>query len=220
MIELPTEAEPVRVIQGDCLSVLRELPDGCVDAVVTDPPYNVGFDYRGDDSGDCKDDYEAWCAEWFAELRRVCSGGIAISTGTRNVGMWERIQQPSWWMCWHKPAAMGRSPIGFNNWEPIAVYGKPHRQGCDVIEAQIRPDPDLDGHPCPKPLKWGRKLVDLFCPPGGIVLEPFGGSGTVATACVIEHRRCLSIEREPAYCDIARRRVAEAMGTGLLAGIA
>ena len=29
-MDLPTEAEPVKVIEGDCLQVLRELPDGCV----------------------------------------------------------------------------------------------------------------------------------------------------------------------------------------------
>ncbi len=39
MIELPTEANPVTVIEGDCLDILRALPDGCVDAVITDPPY-------------------------------------------------------------------------------------------------------------------------------------------------------------------------------------
>ncbi len=40
MIDLPTEENPVTVIEGDCLDVLRALPDGCVDAVVTSPPYN------------------------------------------------------------------------------------------------------------------------------------------------------------------------------------
>jgi hypothetical protein len=39
VIEFPTEAEPVKVLHGDCLDVLRQLPAGCVDAVITDPPY-------------------------------------------------------------------------------------------------------------------------------------------------------------------------------------
>jgi site-specific DNA-methyltransferase (adenine-specific) len=43
IVELPTAADPVRLIQGDCLDVLRALPDGCVDAVVTDPPYGLEF---------------------------------------------------------------------------------------------------------------------------------------------------------------------------------
>jgi len=123
-------------------------------------------------------------------------------------------------MCWHKPAAMGRCFVGFNNWEPLAVWGRPHRQGADVIRATINPDPALKGHPCPKPLVWGRDLVKMFCPPGGTVLDCFGGSGTVGVAAVIEGRRAVIIEREPAYAAVARRRIADAMGTGLLAGIA
>jgi len=41
-MELPTDAEPVKVIEGDCLDVLRMLPDGCVHMVWTDPPYGHG----------------------------------------------------------------------------------------------------------------------------------------------------------------------------------
>ncbi len=47
-IELPTDAEPVRVVEGDCLDVLYELPDACVDAVITDPPYSSGGFTRGE----------------------------------------------------------------------------------------------------------------------------------------------------------------------------
>jgi DNA modification methylase len=44
------------------------------------------------------------------------------------------------------------------------------------------------------------------------VLDPFLGSGTTALACVREGRSCVGIEREPAYLEIARRRLAEADG--------
>lgn len=40
---LPTDGEPVKVVEGDCLGVLAALPDGIVDAVVTDPPYGLEF---------------------------------------------------------------------------------------------------------------------------------------------------------------------------------
>lgn len=42
MIEMPTESEPVKVIHGDCLDVMGRLPAGCIDSVVTSPPYNMG----------------------------------------------------------------------------------------------------------------------------------------------------------------------------------
>lgn len=83
-----------------------------------------------------------------------------------------------------------------------------------------KPSPEERGdnrHPTVKPLALMRWLVRLVCPADGLVLDPFGGSGTTAVACLLESRRCLLVERETKYADTARRRVREAMGTGLLA---
>lgn len=210
MIELPTESEPVKVIQGDCLDVLRGLPDGCVDAVITDPPYGVGFEYASHD--DSREGYPEWCAEWFAELQRVCEGPILISCGVANVGMWYAIQPPRWVLCWHKPAAMGRCAVGFNNWEPVLLYGTGINTGCDVFRAVIKPDKTLSGHPCPKPLEWALSQVRMTSAP--IILDPFAGSGTTGVAALIEGRKAILIEKEPAYCEIARKRIDHALGTG------
>jgi DNA modification methylase len=198
----------VKLILGDCLEAMRTLPDGCIDAVVTDPPYNVGLDYTGYD--DKRTDYAEWCAAWFAELRRVCHGPIAITCGQANIGVWTQIQSPDWWLAWWKPAAMGRCVVGFNNWEPIALYGKPHKAICDVIRATIRPDKALDGHPCPKPLEWATKQVQMLTHPGGVLLDPFMGSGTTGVAALQEGRDFIGIEREAAYYAIAERRIAAA----------
>jgi site-specific DNA-methyltransferase (adenine-specific) len=57
-----------------------------------------------------------------------------------------------------------------------------------------------------KPTELMRDLVQ--CVPGdGIVLDPFGGSGTTAVACKLEHRRCITIEQELANCSIAAKRL-------------
>lgn len=61
-------------------------------------------------------------------------------------------------------------------------------------------------HPTVKPLRLMRWLVRLVTPPGGLVLEPFAGSGTTLLACEAERVRCLAIEREPDYCEIIRAR--------------
>lgn len=47
VLDLPTDAEPVRVVEGDALEVLRTLPAGCIDAVVTDPPYGIDYGRAG-----------------------------------------------------------------------------------------------------------------------------------------------------------------------------
>jgi site-specific DNA-methyltransferase (adenine-specific) len=51
---------PWQVVTGDCLDVLRQLPDGCVDAVVTDPPYSSGGAFRGDRMIKTSDKYRGW----------------------------------------------------------------------------------------------------------------------------------------------------------------
>lgn len=203
-------AEGVEVVLGDCREYLATLADGSVDAVVTDPPYNVGFAYMGDASGDRKENYADWCEKWFSELRRV-SPVVAISCGLANIGLWSSIEKPLWILSWHKPAAMGRCPVGFNNWEPVLVYGKLPRQICDVFKAMILPDDSLEGHPCPKPIQWGMWQVENFTDDGDTVLDCFVGSGTVGVACARLGRKFIGIEQEPVYFDIACRRITAAL---------
>ena len=196
-----------RVDHGDCLDMLRAMPDASVDAVVTDCPYNVGFKYTSTD--DNRPDYQGWCRMWLAELQRVCDGPIAISVGQSNLSMWATIQKPTWWLAWWKPAAMGRCVVGFNNWEPIALYGKTNRSVCDVIRATIKPDKDVEGHPCPKPVEWASKQIEMLTNEGGTVLDPFAGSGTTGVACVQTGRNFIGCEIDPGYVEIARRRIGE-----------
>ena len=58
-----------------------------------------------------------------------------------------------------------------------------------------------------KPLALMRWLVRLVCPPEGIVLDPFMGSGTTGAAAALEGRRFCGIEMEPAYLEIAAARI-------------
>ena len=70
------------------------------------------------------------------------------------------------------------------------------------------PNEKLDNdHPTVKPEALMRKLVRLACPPDGVVLDPFLGSGTTAVAAKLEGRRCIGIETGRAYLEIARRRL-------------
>ncbi len=63
-------------------------------------------------------------------------------------------------------------------------------------------------HPTVKPLALMRWLVRLLCPPGGLVLDPTVGSGTTGAATLLEGRRFVGIELEPAYMEIAAARIA------------
>lgn len=65
-------------------------------------------------------------------------------------------------------------------------------------------------HPTVKPVALMRWLVRLVTPPGGLVLDPFAGSGTTGVACVLEGFDFAGVEREPEYAAIARARIAYA----------
>ncbi len=67
-----------------------------------------------------------------------------------------------------------------------------------------------NSHPTVKPLSLMRWLVRLVTPVGGVVLDPFGGSGTTGKAAILEGRPAVLIKRDPAYAALARKRIAAA----------
>jgi site-specific DNA-methyltransferase (adenine-specific) len=66
---------------------------------------------------------------------------------------------------------------------------------------------DRNKHPTVKPIELMRWLCRLITPPGGIVLDPFVGTGTTGCAALLEGFLFVGIEREPEYCTIARQRL-------------
>lgn len=67
-----------RFLVGDCLANLRRLPDRCVDLVVLDPPYWKVVGEVWDFKWRTEEDYRKWCAEWFAEVARVCKRSASV----------------------------------------------------------------------------------------------------------------------------------------------
>jgi DNA modification methylase len=89
----PERCEEVQLLEGDCLEVLSELEPESVDAIVTDPPYGIGFQHErwdsaaireaaaraGHDRLNPNEAFEAWCRIWAAECRRVMKPGAFIA---------------------------------------------------------------------------------------------------------------------------------------------
>ncbi|MEK7695550.1 MAG: site-specific DNA-methyltransferase [Pseudomonadota bacterium] len=73
-----------------------------------------------------------------------------------------------------------------------------------------RQDPERADHPTQKPLEIVERMVLSSCPPGGIVLDPFTGSGTTAVACVRHGRSFVGFEMNPEYAGLVRERVTAA----------
>jgi hypothetical protein len=83
-----------------------------------------------------------------------------------------------------------------------------------------RPKVDGVAHPTVKPVDLMRWLVRLVTPPGGLVLDPFAGSGTTGEACIAEGFRALLIEREATYLPLIVARLSKPIQPDLFGGAA
>ncbi len=187
---------------GDCIELLRELPDKSISLVFADPPYNLGIDY-GDKTNDNRLDYSHWIEIWLKEVLRI-GKRIVITPGILNIRYYSGYD---WIACWWKPAAMGASFCGVNNWEPILIWGKPNSKICDVFRATIIPESSLNGHPCPKPTNLIIQIIKNFSNEYDTVLDPFLGSGTTLRACRLTNRNGIGFEINPEYEGIIKKRL-------------
>lgn len=195
---------------GDCREVIPTLTG--IDAVVTDHPYGIGFDYATHD-----DNIDGWFALMndVVPLLRTCAPFVVMpSCAVQRLPWWYENHQPDWVIAWHKGSPGHASKVGFNDWEPHVSWGRPKRPMHDHFSTRCGFDPN--GHPCPKPIEWAKWLVARAVEPGATVLDAFMGSGTTGHAAVTMDRRFVGIELDPAYFDIACRRIEDAQRQGSL----
>lgn len=206
MMKLYYKENTGKIFCGDSFELLKLLPSGKIDLITTDPPYNVGKDY-GIDVDDRRSDFFSWIMPYWNEMRRV-SKGILITVGMKNFIEWSLcIEKPKWVCCWVKSNQNSRNNCGgFNIWEPILVYGDVGRLKQDCWNYPIKKQKNIGNHPCPKLLDFWEVLVTQ-CPAGGIVFDPFLGSGTTAVAAKKLGRRFIGCEINEDYCEIAKRRL-------------
>lgn len=203
------------VVEGDSLAVLPTMPDGCVDAVVTDPPYGIGFPYRGYD--DTRDNLRALIAAVMPDLRRI-PGRACILPGVTQICLYP---EPNWVMCvtWNTTGSHGA--YGFTQWMPVLCYGSDVKGFARLPNGMLKSDVlSISGgsgvgfmrsreeraHTCPKPLNLMRLLIRRLTATGETILDPFAGSGTTGVAALLEGRRAILIERVPEYAEISRQR--------------
>ena len=91
-------------------------------------------------------------------------------------------------------------------------YGE-QGQGPEKQQTPRKPTLQRNHHPTVKPTDLMRYLCRLVTPPGGVVLDPFTGSGSTGRGAILEGFRFVGIEREPEYVAIARARIEDAVGT-------
>ncbi len=205
-----------RVIEDDCRRALARLRTNSLDAVVTDPPWNLGKAYGRHDDAMAPERYVEWLGDVLRSCARLCRGPIVFLPGATNAHL-----------VGHVLAAAGLRPLDQLTWrkpdeEPIVWTGlrKPAAATLRTIDALEPPAglPEMAGHPCPKPVDLMRVLVAATAPPGGAVLDPFAGTGTTLVAAVKAGRSAIGIEAEARYCAVIRARLGGSLRAGATAG--
>ncbi len=186
----------VRLILGDCLDVLKTLPSGSVDAVITDPPYGVGK--------------AAWDAEfptaWYDEARRVAKT-VAVITGSSGLKDTIPLVGEDFLdvMSFRNMNGMTRGPLGFGNWLAVVVAGEKPKQGQNAFRFYVKGN--MPDHPSPKPIEFMQLVVQRLSSEFATILDPFMGSGTTGVACLQTGRNFIGVEIDPAYFAIAEKRI-------------
>ena len=108
-------------------------------------------------------------------------------------------------------------PFGAGGYEGLRqeYEGLRYYHRCDPMHSNVWQVPQVPTtnrlHPCQKPVEILERLVRVSCKPGGVVLDPFMGSGSTGVACVRTGRNFIGIERDADYFATAQKRLAEAV---------
>jgi DNA modification methylase len=220
-------SDSVRLICGDCREVLPTL--GRVDAVVTDPPYGIGFKYES--HVDSAAIYPQFIWSVLEEAESHCSEGapIFVWQAQKNIRSFSEWFPRDWrlFISARNFTQLNRDAMP-HSYEPVVVWwttgNRFHSEsgkGIGVLRDFHVADSaggllrnklsGASGHPCPRQEDALEFVIGNWCRPMSTILDPFMGSGTTGVAAVKLGRRFIGIEIEPKYFDIACRRIQAAL---------
>jgi len=209
-----------QIICGDCLDVMRDWPDGCVDLVLTDPPYGIGEDgsRNGSRSHLCRArsypktgwDNSIPSAEAFTALFKISSQQIVW--GGNYFG--DYLGASSCWLVWNKDNGKSDFADCELAWTSFNTAVRMFRWKSQGMLQEPGHPKDVRLHPTQKPLALMQWCIENYSNPEDLILDPFCGSGTTCVAAKKLGRNYIGIDISEEYCQIARERLA-AVETGV-----
>lgn len=221
----------------DCLDGLREVPDGSVDLIITDPPYFLSMGHAGskENAFNTNSDQvnsnrtfgdlaiaKPFYRQLFQEFRRVLKpdGHFYFFTDWRGYAFYFPIMAEELpvrnMLVWDKKSGPG-SYYTFAH--ELIIFGTSatrllHKGGTNVwrMPAFSSGAAKTNGtkvHPTQKPIELIEKMIQDGSEPGAVVLDTFMGSGTTAVACLRTGRNFIGFELSERYHAIAQARIAE-----------
>lgn len=219
-----------KVIHGDCLKVMKQMPNESVDMIIADPPFNKNLNY-GKYYNDARDPvkYWRWLDKRIKEMFRILKKDTRFYIFHCDDGIFDlkpicekyhfKYHQT---LIWFRPNMTTSNRIK-GDWhfmhENILLFHKgkrtkmlPAHEITNCFSVRIYPSPQSNfkggrDHPAQKPVKLMASLIART--PGEIILDPFCGVGSSLRAAKNIKRQFIGIEINPDYCKIAEEILAQ-----------
>lgn len=225
-----------KIFNGDSVDLIKTIPDGSIDLILTDPPYNLGMYSTGNINLSWRKDINNNLAEWdniefdpknwLDEFKRILKpkGNIFVFTSYNLLGKWHDVFDKEFdtfqFMVWHKtnPAPKIFKAGFLNSCELIiCCWNKGHtwnfisqKEMHNFIESPICMGTERlkePKHPTQKPVSILKKIIEISSNEGDIVFDPFMGVGSTGVAALDMKRKFIGVELEKEYFDAASLRL-------------
>ena len=204
-----------KVICGDCLEVMKEIPDKTVNLVLTDPPYGIKESNEKNrtrarlakttDFGHYDWDKQKVKKEYFEEIRRVSKNQV-IFGGNYYASI---LGDSSCWLVWDKDNGKNDFADCELAWTSFKTAVRKFKWRWKGMLQEDMKNKEKRVHPTQKPLPLFKWILEKYSQPNDVILDPFLGSGTTAVACLELNRHFIGIELSSEYCEIAKKRIRE-----------
>lgn len=196
----------MKLILGDCLEKMKEIPDDSVDMVLTDPPYDS--------------ESTPSVLKMITECERILKFGGNLIFLCGHHQLFEIIKYKTslrqWWIGWFNHNRSNRI-FGKNlitRGKPFIWFNKKKRLKTSRVPFDTISLPkecwSKKFHRWGQPVEFFEHFVEFLSEKGDVVLDPFLGSGSTAVACKNLGREFIGIEKDKNYFNIAKERITSA----------
>jgi DNA modification methylase len=218
-LELPEpyyQDDAVYIINADCREVLPSIPDKSIDLVLTDPPYGIGVANKDQVGGSVlANNTKHIVSDWDDKPIDQVTINQAIFKAKHAMvfgGNYYAMPPSPCWLIWNK-----RGDYPSNNfadceliWTSMSKPSRIYKYFWQGMLQQDMKNKDYHYHPTQKPISVMRWCITQADNPQTI-LDPFMGSGTTLRAALDLNRKCIGIEIEEKYCEIAAKRCSQSV---------
>jgi site-specific DNA-methyltransferase (adenine-specific) len=204
---------------GDCLEILKTIPDKSVDLILCDLPYGcmtVGEKGIVGKKSKCYNgqmwDIKINLDDFWEQIKRICKNTMTPVLMFCSLRFYGDLfnSNPKWFqygLIWKKQRGtnyMDANIKPLNDFEIIAVFSKQRpyfdrKEGMCMKSVLEFPIPSKKIHPTEKPSELYRFLIERYCPVGGTVLDPTAGSGNSVFTAYDMNRNAIGIEKDDAF---------------------